>query len=213
MKKNEKNPVYANHYRQFRNDITTQLDEDYEQHIKKQSWSTIHKITMDTLQEYWHHGLKPGQEIPANSSRNTIYSFDGVRSPRPTLSETEKITETILDVKDKAVEAGRVAIEVVYGKEIHVNPLDGMEGVSRGFKKRFDRFPGNYGNYQEPLPLPDWVFEEEHIPPVTIPTIPEDLAQALDRLKIPVLQLLKDKEAFDKAWPKVYPVLSKYNLI
>jgi len=90
MLKKQKLPVYANHYRQFRNTISSKLDEGYEQHIKKESWSTIHKISIDTLQEYFNHGLKPGQEIPANSSRNTIYSTDGVRSPRPTLAETEK---------------------------------------------------------------------------------------------------------------------------
>jgi len=189
------------------------LNEDYEQHIKKQSWSTIHKITMDTLQEYWHHGLKPGQQIPSNSGRNTIYSFDGVRIPRPTLSETEKITETILDVKDKAAEAGRIGIEVVYGKEMNVNPLDGMEGVSRGFRKKFDRFPGNYGKYPEPLPLPHWVFEEEPIPPVPVPAVPEDLAQALGLLKTPMLRLINDKEAIDNVWPLVYPVLRKYHVV
>jgi len=60
----------------------------------------------------------------SNSSRNTIYSTDGVRSPRPTLSETEKITATIIDVKTKAEEAGRIGIEVVYGKESHVDPQE-----------------------------------------------------------------------------------------
>ena len=87
-----------------------------------------------------------------------------------------------------------------------------MEGVSRGFKKKFDRFPGNYGNYPEPLPLPPWVFEEEPIPPVTVPAVPEDLAQALAQLKTPLKRLLEAKEAIDKVWPKVYPVLRKYSV-
>jgi len=154
MLKKEKNPVYANYYRQWRNHITFNFGKAYEQHIKKISWSTIHKISIDTLEAYWHHGLKPGQEIPSNSSRNTIYSTDGVRSPRPSLTDTEKITETIIDVKDKAAQAGRIGIEVVYGKETNVNPVDAIEGVSSGFRKKFDRFPGNYKEYPEPLPLP-----------------------------------------------------------
>ena len=202
----EKEPVYADYYRQWRNTITDELGEDYEQHIKKVSWSGIHNIGMDTLHAYWHHGLNPGKEIPANSSRNTIYSTDGVRSPRPALTGTQTITEAIIDVKSKAAEAGRIGIEVVYGKESHVEPLDGIKGVTFGFRKKYGYFPGNFQKYEEPLP--DWVFEEEPIPPV-----PGDLARALVLMKTPVLQLLKDKEAINEVWPMVYPVLRKYSVI
>jgi len=209
----EKEPVYADYYRQWRNAIVVELGEDFEQHIKKQSWSTIHKVSMDTLHAYWHHGLNPSKEIPANSSRNTIYSTDGVRNPRPALTGTQTTTEAIIDVKSKAAEAGRIGIEVVYGKESNVDPLDGIKGVAFGFRKKYNYFPCNYQKYPEPLPLPDWVFEEEPIPPVTIPEVPEDLARAFDQLKTPMLRLLEDKEAIDEVWPLVYPVLRKYRLV
>jgi len=113
----------------------------------------------------------------------------------------------------KAAEAGRIGIEVVYGKESHVNPLDGIKGVAFGFRKKYGYFPCNYQKYPEPLPLPGWVFEEEPIPPVTVPSVPEDLACALVLLKTPMLRLLEDKEAIDKVWPKVYPVLRKYGVL
>jgi len=85
--------------------------------------------------------------------------------------------------------------------------------VAFGFRKKYDYFPCNYQKYPEPLPLPDWVFEEEHIPPVTVPSVPEDLARALGLLRAPMLQLIKDKKAIDKVWPKVYPVLRKYRVL
>jgi len=157
-----------------------------------------------------------GDRLPAIEKTSRTYKYKGkwaVRSPRPTFSETEKIAETIIDVKSKAGEAGRIGIEVVYGKESHVNPLDGIKGVAFGFRKKYDYFPCNYQKYPEPLPLPDWVFEEEPIPTVTIPEVPVDLARALGLMKTPVLQLLKDKEAIDEVWPMVYPVLRKYLLL
>ena len=175
--------------------------------------STIHNVTMDTLHAYLHHGLNPSKEIPANSSRNTIYSTDGVRNPRPALTGTQTTTETIIDVKAKAAEAGRIGIEVVYGKESNVEPLDGIKGVSFGFRKKYGYFPCNYQKYPEPLPLPDWVFEDEPIPPVAVPAVPGDLARAFDQLKAPMLRLLEGKEAIDEVWPMVYPVLMKYGLL
>ena len=111
------------------------------------------------------------------------------------------------------MEAGRVGIEVVYGKEININPVAGMEGVSRGFRKKFGYFPGNYGQYPEPLPLPDWVFEGEPVHPVTGTSVPEDMARALEVLKAPMYQLLKDIEAIVNVWPDVYPVLNKYHIL
>jgi len=118
-------------------------------------------------------------------------------------------TNFYVDVKDRAIEAGRIGIEVVYGKESHVEPLDGIKGVAFGFRKKYDYFPCNYQKYPEPLPLPGWVFEDESIPPA----VPDDLARAFDQLKTPMLRLLEDKEAIDKVWPKVYPVLKKYNVV
>ena len=104
-------------------------------------------------------------------------------------------------------------MEIGLGQFLHVNPLDSIKGVAFGFRKKFGRFPGNYGKYPEPLPLPDWLFEEQPIPPVTVPAVPEDLAQALALLMTHALLLLKDIEAAEKDWQKVSPVLRKYNVV
>ncbi len=167
---------------------------------------------MDTLHAYFHHGLKPGQGIPSNSRRNTCYSTDGVRNPRPTFAETEEIIETIIDVKERAVEAGRVGFEVLYGKETNVNPLDGMEGVSSGFRKKFGRYPLGYGKYPEPLPLPGWVYENEPIPPVTIPELPVELRAAIDFVGKPVRKLLYDWKDVIEAYAVAKPVFEYFGI-
>ncbi|MGD2087419.1 MAG: hypothetical protein PVH61_14640 [Candidatus Aminicenantes bacterium] len=209
-KKQKEKGKYAAAYRKWRDLVTAGLGQEWPDTIKQESWSPIHKMTFDTLNDYWLIGLEPDQQVPSNALRNTIYDMDGVRNPRPTIFDAQNMTLKIITVKRKAVENGRVGIGVVYGKETGFKPDDAIKGVANAYNEKFKKYPVNYGKFPEPLPLPQWIYDEPE-PPVI--ALPQDLVQALNCLKPPVVQLIQSKQAIENQWAAVLPVLQKYNLV
>jgi hypothetical protein len=208
VKQDEKGK-YAEAYKKWLDLVTAGLGEEWVDKIKQESWTPIHKMNFDTLNDYWMIGLEPDQEVPSNSLRNTIYDTDGVRKPRPTLYDAHNMTLMIINVKRKAIENGRVGIGVVYGKETGFEPDAALKGVANAYNEKFGKYPVNYGKFPEPLPLPQWIYEETG-PPVI--TLPQDLVQAFNRLKQPVGQLIQTKQTIENQWASVLPVLQKYKL-
>jgi hypothetical protein len=207
-KQNEKGK-YAAAYRKWRNLVTAGLGEEWGDKIKQESWSPIHKMTIKTINDYWMLGLEPGQDVPSNSKRNTIYDMDGVRNPRPGYFNAHNMTLKAIIVKGKAIDNGRVGIGVVYGKETGIEADDALKGVSNGYFEKFGKYPENYGQFPEPLPLPRWIYEDKE-PPVV--TVPRDLLEVFNCLKKPVCQIIQSKAAIEGQWGHVLPVLQKYNL-
>lgn len=126
--------------------------------IKGESWTPIHGMTAETVQEYFRDGLEPGEGVPSASSRNTIYSTDAV-NPRLNFAGGLKLASAIIKTKPAAINAGKIWIEITIGKESGLlDPLGQLKGCISKITEKYGP-PLNKGRYPAPLPLPTWIGE------------------------------------------------------
>jgi hypothetical protein len=138
----EKDPRYAELYRKFRNIVMKELGQEWGQWFKDRCISPCHGMNLINLKEML------GENPPPGGTRNLLISKDGVRKPRPTKSKVKTIVKCLFDLKYKAAWAGKLSVEVVYGKK-RTDPLDSIMGVVEAVREFFGEYPENYRKYLE----------------------------------------------------------------
>lgn len=140
----ERDALYSELYRKFRNIVVQELGSEWAQFFKDRCISPCHGMNMGNLKQML------GPNPPSGGTRNLLLSLDGWRNPRPGKKEVKEVFSYALEAKSKAAREGKISFEVIYGKQAQ-DPLDSIEGLIEAYYKFYGEYPENYKKYQEKL--------------------------------------------------------------
>jgi hypothetical protein len=139
-KMKEFNPEYGATYRKFRNEVCRKLKDDrWASWLKSRCISPVHGASLGEV-------AKLLKDTTPGGTRRILYSFDGLKKPRPDYNTAVYISDYILETKHKAKNKGKVHFEIVIGKQ-KGDPLDSIQGVSDTYFNHFGKNPENYGKF------------------------------------------------------------------